>query len=510
MSPDALPGVSQQQEKDDFQFYLDEYALEITPDGKYIRWSTTNDRHPRRWSTLKKVYNIVLIVWLDFFTTAISTAGSAVADGAQKEYGIAKALAVFLFISVYLLGQSLGGIIFPPYSEAFGRKWLYVGSSALYTVFCVLAGAIPSLSAVVVGRFACGLLSAIPTVIVLGSMEDMFNAKDRIWTIYFWTTTSSMGLCIGPIMSSYITVVLGWRWMFYIGAIVLGVTTGLMLTVSESRPSVLLVQEVDKLRRITGLENLRPSNPDHTPDLRTFAHMALLRPLYLFFTEPIVFVISIISATSSALVYLFTEALSPIYESFGFSTQSASLPFLAIGLGLIASGFTRIFDTRIITKRQRQGYPITPEHKLLGLCIGAPILAIALWWFAWTIPPHNQTIHWIVPTIALALIGYAINELDTSLSGYLADSYLTYASSGYAALSLLRSLMSAVFPLLAVQMFKGLEANLAVSVLAVVATVFCAVPPLFTRYGSQIRARSKFAKYTLQVYRENAVDTGGL
>lgn len=110
----------------------------------------------------------------------------------------------------YLLGQSVGGVIFPPYSEAFGRKWLYVGSSGLFTGFCVLTGAIPSISAVVVGRFFCGLLSAIPTVVVLGSMEDMFNAKERIWTIYFWATAGSLALCVGPIMSSYITVALGW------------------------------------------------------------------------------------------------------------------------------------------------------------------------------------------------------------------------------------------------------------------------------------------------------------
>ena len=88
----------------------------------------------------------------------------------------------------YLLGQSVGGVVFPPYSEVFGRKWLYIGCSGLYTIFCALVAAVPSLAAVVVSRFVCGLLSAIPTVVVLGSMEDMFNAKDRVWTIYFWST----------------------------------------------------------------------------------------------------------------------------------------------------------------------------------------------------------------------------------------------------------------------------------------------------------------------------------
>lgn len=39
------------------------------------------------------------------------------------------------------------------------------------------------------------------------------------------------------------------------------------------------------------------------------------------------------------------------------------------------------------------------------------------------------------------LIGYAVNEFDSVLARYLADSYLSYAASGFAALPFLRSLM---------------------------------------------------------------------
>jgi len=215
------------------------------------------------------------------------------------------------------------------------------------------------------------------------------------------------------------------------------------------------------------------------------------------------------SAVAFALIYLFTEALPPIYESFGFSAESASLPFLAIGVGLIASILTRVLDNRILKKHQREGHPLAPKHKLLGFSIGPPVLAGALWWFAWTIPPHVRNLHWLVSTVSLVFIGYALNEFDTVLAGYLADSYLSYAASGFAALALLRSSMSAAFPLFASQMFKGLSANVAVSVLAALATVFYVVPRLFTQYGERIRARSKFAKYRLQVYQENGVDKNG-
>lgn len=111
--------------------------------------------------------------------------------------------------------------------------------------------------------------------------------------------------------------------------------------------------------------------------------------------------------------------------------------------------------------------------------------------------------------MALGFVGYALNEFDTVLAGYLADNYLSYAASGFAALALLRSSMCAAFPLFSAQMFKALDSNVAVPIIAILAMVLCFVPRLFTKYGEQIRARSKFAKYSLQVYRDNGVDSEG-
>lgn len=188
-----------------------------------------------------------------------------------------------------------------------------------------------------------------------------------------------------------------------------------------------------------------------------------------------------ISTFTFTLAFLFTEALPLIYESKGFSDASAMLFFLAIGIGLIFRWLTRIKDRHTMAKYERRGSPLEPEHKLIGFSIGAPMLAIGLWWFAWTIPPQ-------VPGL----------EFDTILSGYLADSYLSYAGNGFIAMSSVQSIMSTAFPLFTRYMFKGLGSNVAATVFAEVATVFCVVPLLFTRYGHRIRARSKFAKYSLQ------------
>ncbi|KAJ5793030.1 MFS multidrug transporter [Penicillium pulvis] len=481
----------------DLQSVLNEYGLEFTPDGQLIRWSASNKNHPRNWTLGRKIYDSHMIIFLDLFTY------STAADHAQHEFGIGHTFSIFIFVSLYMIGQATGGIIFPSYSEAFGRKKLYIISTALYSIFCVIVGVAPSITAVAISRLISGILSAMPTIVVAGSIEDMFNSRDRVWLIFLWAMVANIGLCMGPIMSTYITAHLGWRWVFYIAAIVMAVLTAFISCIRESRPSLLLVREECGIATLTAL------NPDHTPDLKTWARLSLFRPIELFFTEPIVCMVATISAVAFALIYMFTEALPPVYQSMGFSETSSSLPFLAIIIGLILGLFTRIQDHRMISKYDKEGLPLEPEHKLLGFCIGAPMFAAGLWWFAWTIPPLVENVHWIVSTASLVLIGYAINEFDAVLAGYLADSYLSFAASGFAALSLVRSLMSGAFPLFATQMFDGLGANVAASVLAALATVFCIVPPLFTRYGKKIRARSKFARYSLQVYEENGVDKNG-
>ncbi|EHA28385.1 hypothetical protein ASPNIDRAFT_123162 [Aspergillus niger ATCC 1015] len=441
-------------EKETLLALLPQYGLKLAPDGIHIQWALGNCRHPRNWSLQRKVYDTTLIIFLEFFT--------------------------------YLIGQAIGGVVFPPYSEVFGRKKLYVASSALYGMSCILIASVPSLIGVAMGRCLCGFLSAIPTTVVVGSIEDTFNSRERVWVICLWTI-----------------------WLFYIAAIVTGVLTLLLLTIHESRPSLLLAREVATLRKVTKIDTLEGLNPDKAPDMRSFVRIALFRPIRLLFTELIVSVVSIISAVAIALVYLFTEALPPIYESFGFTRKQACLPFMAIGLGLSLGLLTRCLDLRIITHHRAQGRPLLPEDKLTGFWIGAPILAVALWLFAWTIPPAVTNLPWLVSVAALVLAGYSLNEMDYVLGGYLTDSYLSYAASGLAALSLVRALLSAALPLISAPMLERLGANYSVSVLAAVATVFCAVPPLFSRYGRRIRARSAFARFSLTVYREYSVDEEG-
>jgi hypothetical protein len=243
----------------------------------------------------------------------------------------------------------------------------------------------------------------------------------------------------------------------------------------------------------------------------------LTRPVRFFFTEPIVCTVSIMSATVFGSVYLQTEGIKVIYESFGFGKRQAALPLTCWIVGLMFTIPLRIYDWRIVSRRLRQGLFVRPEDKITGFYVAAPVLAISLWWLSWTVPPYvsdsralrvdpgtflqafkltpkkAQHISSLVSIAALTLVGACTNEFDGILQGYLTDSYTSYAASANAPLAFLRGILSAVFPMFGEQMFVGLGSNVSGSILAAIATAFCGIAVWFWFYGTEARERSEFA-----------------
>ena len=131
-------------------------------------------------------------------------------DEAIKEYGISKVLGYFAFVTLYLLGQTVGSIVCPPISETFGRRTLYIVSAVVYCAFCAVVGAVPSVIAVFFGRFITGFASAIPATVAFGNFEDMHDSETRIWIVYLYTTCGNGGLVLGPIYAAFIAQAIGW------------------------------------------------------------------------------------------------------------------------------------------------------------------------------------------------------------------------------------------------------------------------------------------------------------
>jgi len=119
------------------------------------------------------------------------------------------------------------------------------------------------------------------------------------------------------------------------------------------------------------------------------------------------------------------------------------------------------------------------------------LFPITMFWFAWS--GEYNSVHWIVPTIAGALLGTSILLIFVAYLNYLTDSYLIYAASALAANTVCRSAGGAAAPLFTQYMFNALGVGGGGSLIGGVAVLLAPIPFIFYKYGEGIRKRSKFA-----------------
>lgn len=179
-------------------------GLDVDNEG-IVRFAKDSITHPRRWPLLRKVYDSAIICFLEFFMTLVSNTGSSIAPVAANELGISREVALFCFTTVYLIGQALGGLIFPPIAESFGGRTIYLTSTFGFAVFSVMIAAWPSLPVIVLGRAITGMLSAMPAVVAAGSIENMWNMTSRTFVIHVWISGAVVGLSLGPPIATFVS-----------------------------------------------------------------------------------------------------------------------------------------------------------------------------------------------------------------------------------------------------------------------------------------------------------------
>lgn len=187
------------------QHFASEEMASLSKDVRlcsYLLSGVLHDPHVRSSTSL---------ITLAKLTKARSNTGATVATHAASELSISRIVAVFSTITVYLLGQAVGGLLFPPLAESFGHRTIYVTSTFAFAVLCLVIGlGHDRLAPVIVGRLLSGFLSAIPATVACGSIENMWDEKARIMAIHAWISCAVLGLACGPPVATYISTSLGW------------------------------------------------------------------------------------------------------------------------------------------------------------------------------------------------------------------------------------------------------------------------------------------------------------
>lgn len=399
--------------------------------------------------------------------------------------------------AVFLVAYAFGCELWAPWSEEFGR-WPIMQLSLFFVniwqIPCALA---PNYGTIVVCRVLGGLSSAGGSV-TLGMTADMWEPDDQGFAVAYVVLSSVGGSTIGPFIGGIIGQELSWPWIFWVQLIFGGVTQALhFFLVPETRSSILVDKEA-KRRRKAGDEVYGP-NELKTPRLDVKDVLRIwIRPFEMFLREPIVLFLSLLSGFSDALIFVFTESFTLVFEQWNMSVLAIGMTFGSILLGYIIAYIIFLPDVyrQIHTRRKHGAASRYAERRLLLLLFIAPLEPIGLLGFAWT--SMGPPIPWIAPLIFACLIAMANYAIYMATIDYMVAAYGPYSASATGGNGFSRDFLAGVATMYATPMYENMGGKYhlqwASTLLGCVG--FLVLIPIYVFYwkGPEIRKKSKFAQ----------------
>ncbi|KAK7717020.1 hypothetical protein SLS57_006427 [Botryosphaeria dothidea] len=391
---------------------------------RVIGFAKNDPENPVNWHWKKKFLPVFAAMMSVMNSTISSSLAAGSTDQISEYFHITSQAQLVLPTSIFLVGYVIGPLFFGPLSESYGRKLIMIVAFAVFTIFTLACAVADTFAGLVVFRLLVGIPGSCAISVVGGVIADVYNdptSRGRAMALFMAATT--FGPLIGPVASGFIAVV-SWRWTFWLGLIIAGVTWIPLLAMPETYGPVILKRRAKRLRKESGDDDVFAPIELEPQDVRHVVTVVLTRPIRMMLFEWIV----LFSCT------------------YGFNAGEEGLAFLPIGLGaLIACAMYLTYDAFLARARARhRPWTRNEEARRLPLaCAAGPFIVASLFWAGWTARP---SIHWAAPVFAGVPFGVGYLLCFMAILNYLVDAYEVFAASAMAAAGTSRSVFGAVLP----------------------------------------------------------------
>ncbi|KAK7733131.1 hypothetical protein SLS53_008319 [Cytospora paraplurivora] len=462
-------------------------------DPVLVSWMENDPANPLNFSKGKKWLNATILA-IAVWTVSIASSGfSQGTSDIESEFDVDGIVALML-TSAFVLGFAVGALVLSPMSEVYGRRELYIWTYAGFVVLSGVIGLLRSAPLLILLRFLGGIAGSFTQAVAPAVIADMFTANERGFVLALFTLAGLMGQMLGPIFCGFLDAAFGWRSIaVFITGLAAPTWIAMTFTFPETYAPALLRHRAHKMEIILG----KPHLVDGVGEEKTIMSqlkVGALRPWLLLFLEPIVALLSLFLSVVQGTMFLLFAAYPIVFQKTrGWHQGVASLPFLAVALGIvIALFYAALFDqkryAKLVTKSPGR---VPPEARLPPAMLGSVALPIGLFWFAWTNSPST---FWLISVSAGTFTGFGMVLLYMSLTNYIVDAYLGYAASALAATTVVRSIAAAVFPLFTTSMYNSLGIHWASSVPGFLSVAFVPCLLAFYKWGHIIRRKTRFAQ----------------
>ncbi|TKX18294.1 MFS transporter-like protein 171 [Elsinoe australis] len=403
---------------------------------------------PLNWSKGYRVYLALLVSLAMFFCNFLAAGPSVAIVNIVIDYfgtppmspGFSAAIAktAYIFTTCALL-QGMGNLFWMPLIIKYGRRPIYIISFAGYTACAIWAGVAKTYESELAARIFLGFFAGSGECIAPLTISDIFFLHERGFYMAMYTVALSLGVSGGVIISGLITINLSWRYIHYVAAALIGALTILVfLTLPETDykrdPTTVVTRKIeDKETEVTEhVESVQNTRQKQTFVQRLrlshgiFTHESLwrifYRPVVLLALPPVLWATLVMSVTIGFLVAISSNFASAFSEVYQFKPYQSGLCFVSGFVGTLFSifGGGQVSDWVADYFTKKNGGIREPEMRLPAMTIGLICTPVGLVLYGVGI---ERQLHWIVPTLGLGFLSFAIAQTTNVSLVYIIDSY---------------------------------------------------------------------------------------
>ena len=225
-------------------------------------------------------------------STILATCETQIAD----DFGVTNTYVASLPVALFVFGIGFGPIFFGPFSEIWGKRFMYVYGYWAFTVFNLACSWAPNMAALAILRLLSGVAGSAGTSLGGSSLGDMFAPQDRGLAQAVHTLVSNIGPLFGAILGGVVLNGTGdWRWLPRVMS-GFSLCSAIISTfqIHETYAPAILQRKAKKICKETGNDGYYSRPP---VILKQRLYEASIRPIQFLFNVPISAVMTTYSAT---------------------------------------------------------------------------------------------------------------------------------------------------------------------------------------------------------------------
>ncbi|RDW86234.1 putative MFS transporter [Aspergillus mulundensis] len=129
---------------------------------------------------------------------------------------------------LYMLGLGIGSVIMSPTAILWGKRPVYLLGATLFIISAVWCALSPNYPSLVVARIFQGIAVSPVECLPSATIAEIYFLHERAYRVGIYTLLLLGGKNLIPLVSAAIIESLGWRWVFWIVAIIVGACLALI------------------------------------------------------------------------------------------------------------------------------------------------------------------------------------------------------------------------------------------------------------------------------------------